>query len=71
MCKKRNLHAVLSFLSVCLSNCLVSPIHTHTCTRTRAHTHTHTQYLGSVIVVRVHGTQSTEEACLRLRVSVT
>lgn len=27
------------------------------------------QYLGSVIVVRVRGTQSTEEACLRLRVS--
>ena len=26
------------------------------------------QYLGSVIVKRVHGTQSTEEACLRLRV---
>ena len=27
------------------------------------------QYLGSVIVVRVRGKQSTEEACLRLRVS--
>ena len=26
------------------------------------------QYLGSVIVKRVHGVQSTEEACLRLRV---
>ena len=26
------------------------------------------QYLGSVIVKRVRGTQSTEEACLRLRV---
>lgn len=27
------------------------------------------RYLGSVIVVRVRGKQSTEEACLRLRVS--
>ena len=28
------------------------------------------QYLGSVIVKRLHGNQSAEEACLKLRVSI-